>query len=104
MASLELSKYHSTFSNGYIARENALVQLENMEGSNARSVKYFLIAFLVLIDTLAVAWKALAKRGPYDDYVHVLEDDVAVETQVHLMENENTIREKAESLLWKAAL
>lgn len=101
---LELAKYNSTFSNGYIARENALVQLENMEGSNARSVKYFLIAFLVLIDTLAVAWKALAKRGPYDDYVHVLEDDVAVETQVHLMENENTIRAKAEKLMWKPAL
>lgn len=101
---LELAKYHSTFSNGYIARENALVQLENMEGSNARTVKYFLIAFLVLIDTLAVAWKALAKRGPYDDYVHVMEDDVAVETHVHLMDNEDIIRKKAESVLWKAAL
>ncbi|HYV91154.1 MAG TPA: hypothetical protein VE978_05200, partial [Chitinophagales bacterium] len=59
---------------------------------------------LVLIDTLAVAWKALAKRGPYDDYVNVIEDDVAVETHLHLLENESTIRVKAQPLLWKAAL
>ncbi len=101
---LELTKYSATFSNGYIARENALVQLENMEGSNARTVKYFLILFLVLVDTLAVAWKALAKRGPYDDYQNVIEDDIAVETQLHLLENENAIRAKARPVLWNAAL
>lgn len=91
----ELEKYRSAFSNGYIARENALVQLENMEGSNARAVKYFIIIFLILIDTLAVSWKALAKRGPYDDYLHVIEDDVTVETQLHLMENQRTLTEKS---------
>jgi hypothetical protein len=101
---LELAKYNSNFSNGYIARENALEQLENMEGSNARSVKYFLIVFIVLIDTLDVSWKALARRGPYDDYMHVIEDDVAVETTVHLMENENVISEKVQRLGWKPAL
>lgn len=98
-----LVKYDNTFSNGYIARENALVQLENMPGSNARTVKYFLIVFLVLIDTLAVSWKAFAKRGPYDDYQHVLEDDVTVETQLHLMENQQTLERKAPGV-WKATL
>ena len=39
--------------------------------------QYFLIIFLVLIDTLAVSWKAMAKRGPYDDYLTMIEDDVA---------------------------
>lgn len=97
----ELAKYNSTFSNGYIARENALVQLENMPDSNARGVKYFLIIFLVLIDTLAISWKALARRGPYDDYVHVMEDDVSVETQLHLMNNQQTLEAKAPPL-WKA--
>ena len=95
-----LQQYASTFSNGYIARENALVQLENMPGSNARSVRYFLIAFLVLIDTLAVSWKAFAKRGPYDDYQHVLEDDMMVETQLRLMQNQYTLESKAADF-WK---
>lgn len=36
-----LTNYANSFSNGYIARENALVQLENMPGSNARNVRYF---------------------------------------------------------------
>jgi hypothetical protein len=95
---LELEKYRQTFSNGYIARENALVQLENMAGSNARTVKYFLIIFLVIIDTLAITWKALARRGPYDDHLAVIEDDVIVETQIHLMENQQTLSEKAKSI------
>ncbi|MEP7128296.1 MAG: DUF4407 domain-containing protein [Chitinophagales bacterium] len=95
-----LTKYANTFSNGYIARENALVQLENMPGSNAKSVRYFLIAFLVLIDTLAVSWKAFAKRGPYDDYQHVQEDAVTVETQLQLMKNQSELESKAQ-LLWK---
>lgn len=94
----ELEKYRTAYSNGYIARENALVQLEDMEGSNARAVKYFIIIFLVLIDTLAVSWKALAKRGPYDDYLHVIEDDVIVETQSHLMENQKSLADKAASI------
>jgi hypothetical protein len=99
----ELAKYSSTFSNGYIARENALVQLENMPDSNARSVKYFLIVFLVLIDTLAVSWKAMAKRGPYDDYLHVIEDNVSIETQLQLMQNQHTLETKAPPL-WKPSL
>lgn len=98
-----LQQYAGAFSNGYIARENALVQLENMPGSNARSVRYFLIAFLVLIDTLAVSWKAFAKRGPYDDYQHVLEDDVIVETQLQLLKNQYTLEREA-SNLWKATI
>ena len=98
----ELAKYHAAFSNGYIARENALVQLENMPGSNARSVRYFLIIFLILIDTLAVSWKAMARRGPYDDYLHVIEDDVSVETQIHLMENQHLLETKAPPI-WKAS-
>lgn len=95
-----LTNYANTFSNGYIARENALVQLENMPGSNARNVRYFLILFLVLIDTLAVSWKAFAKRGPYDDYLSVLEDDVSLETQLHLLENMQTMESKATDI-WK---
>ena len=95
-----LTKYNNTFSNGYIARENALVQLENMPGSNARNVRYFLILFLVLIDTLAVSWKAFAKRGPYDDYLSVLEDDVSLETQLHLLENMQTLDTKV-AAIWK---
>lgn len=103
MKQAALTKFANTFSNGYIARENALVQLENMPGSNARSVRYFLIAFLVLIDTLAVSWKAFAKRGPYDDYQHVLEDDVSVETQLHLMENLQHLENKAPAY-WNASV
>jgi hypothetical protein len=87
----ELAKYDGTFSTGYIARENALVQLENMPDSNARMVKDFLIVFIVLIDTLAVSWKAMSKRGPYDDYLHVLEDDVTTETHLHLHDNNEKI-------------
>lgn len=99
----ELLKYENIFSNGYIARENALVQLENMPGSNARSVRYFLIAFLVLFDTVAVSWKAFSKRGPYDDYQQVQEDDVTVETQLHLMENQHTLEDKAR-FFWKSTV
>jgi len=95
---IELAKYQTTYSNGYITRENALVQLENMDGSDARGVKYFIIAFLVLIDTLAIAWKALAKRGPYDDYLHLVEDNVLVETQTQLMENQKSLADKATSI------
>lgn len=98
-----LKKYDHTFSNGYIARENALVQLENMPGSNARSVRYFLIAFLVLIDTLAVSWKAFAKRGPYDDYLHVMEDNVSVETQLQLLQNQYTLDSNA-AAIWKTTV
>lgn len=101
---LELTKYQSAYSNGYIARENALVQLENIKDSNARAVKYFLIIFLVLIDTLAVSWKAMAKRGPYDDYLNLIEDDVAVETQLQLIDNEATIRNKVEQLPWVTSI
>lgn len=96
----DLAEYHAAYSNGYIARENALVQLENMPGSNAKQVKYFLIAFLVLIDTLAVSWKAFTKRGPYDDYLAMLEDDVNLQTQLHLLRNLETLETKAPAL-WK---
>jgi hypothetical protein len=100
----ELIKYQQAFSNGYLARENALTQLEEFPGSDAHSTKYFLIIFLILIDTLAITWKVFTTRGPYDDYLHVAEDDIMIETQIHLMENQKQLAEKMKSLQWNTIM
>ena len=96
MKNVELNKTDSSFSNGYNARENALIQLEMEPNSNTRWVKYFLIVFLVLIDVLAVTWKAITKKGPYDEYLLSYEDEVATQTEMQLNENRMNVLARAE--------
>lgn len=96
LKNVELTKADSSYSNGYNARENALIELENEPNSNTRSVRIFLIFFLVLIDILAVTWKAITKKGPYDEYLLAYEDEVATQTQMQLNENRMNVLARAE--------
>lgn len=56
----------------YLAQSIALEKLSK-EHKSVYSLKWLLLIFLVIVDSLPVTFKALTRRGPYDDYLDLSE-------------------------------
>ena len=69
-----------TFSRDYLEREKALARLTD-SNPIIQITTWFLILFFILVDILPVTWKALTKKGPYDDRLNLLETIASNETQ-----------------------
>ena len=70
---IKVKSSSDVFTYDYTARELALTQMENEPNSPVGRNKWFIILFFVFVDILPVTWKAVTKRGQYDDYMETEE-------------------------------
>ena len=73
------------FTYDYTARENALTEMENEPNSPVKRNKLFIILFFVFVDILPVTWKAVTKRGKYDEYMETEEFRIEAEQGAEIM-------------------
>ncbi len=80
-----------TFSRDYLEREKALARITDANPIISIT-SWFMILFFILVDILPVTWKALTKKGPYDDRLNLLELEVSNETEAGKIDSDTKLR------------
>lgn len=90
-----------TFSRDYLEREKALARLSD-SNPVIRFTTWFLILFFIFVDVLPVTWKALTKKGPYDDKLNLIEKLISNDTREKEIDSDTKLTIHTHNMDWES--
>tara|TARA_B110000971_G_scaffold88777_1_gene91264 strand:- start:104 stop:1420 length:1317 start_codon:yes stop_codon:yes gene_type:complete len=80
-------KNNLKLSNDYLAKRHALATLKNNpKNKDIKTITLFLALFLIFIDICCILFKAVTKKGSYDDYL--IYEELVSDTELNIRKNE----------------